>query len=208
MRPNYAQDAPPTSIEVGGFAYPCETDFLVWLDALKQLKALNLRDDSPEALKALLSQIEALEVTVFGGRLADENPFEALAAISRFSQGYPAAPVEGGRGSEPVYSFDYDLNDIVIAIRNQHGVDLSYRRTETCHWWEFLLLFRTLAGAHYILNVMDARGYQGKDKALLKRKQAVALPPEYTAEERAELDAFNALFSGTTDEEVSEHDQN
>lgn len=204
MRPNYAQDAPPTSIEVGGFEYPCRTDYRVWIDVLRQMRALNFADDSAEGAARVLEGINALEETVFGGVLVDEDPGEALAAIAGFSRGYPVAPM-GGSGGDTVYSYEYDLNDIIVAIHDQHGVDLSYRRTEPFHWWEFLLLFRTLAGHHYILNVMEARGYKGSDKALLRRKYAVRLPPEYTAAEQAELDAFNALFTAPED---LEDDQN
>ena len=31
MRPNYAQDAPPTAISVGGEHYPCKVDYRVWI---------------------------------------------------------------------------------------------------------------------------------------------------------------------------------
>lgn len=204
MRPNYAQDAPPTSIEVGGFAYPCETDFLVWIDVMRQLKQMDSTDKSPEGQKRLAEALIGLEETVFGGWLRDEDPVAVVKAIAEFSKGYPVQHIGGGSAQEPVYSFDLDLNDIVIAIRDQHGVDLSYRRTEPCHWWEFLLLFRTLSGSHYITEVMAARGYTGKDKELLKRKQACALPPEYTAAERAEMEAFSALFDPVEEEH---HDQ-
>ena len=189
MRPNYAQDAPPTSIEVGGFAYPCETDYRVWLEVLRLLRELD-----PEAENAADVVLE-IEERVFGGWLKDESPVEVLKAIGEFAKGYPMAPVgDTGRGDAPVYSFEYDLNAIIIAIRNQSGIDLSYRRTEPFHWWEFLLEFQTLCGDHYILELMNARGYKGKDKDLLRRKYACALPPEYTARERAELDEFNAQF--------------
>ena len=133
---------------------------------------------------------------MFGGWLSDESPAEVLRAVAEFARGYPAAPMgETGDVDAPLYSFDYDLNDIIVAIWNQHGVDLSYRRKAPFHWWEFMLLFRTLAGEHRILNLMDARGYKGKDKELLRRKYACQLPPEYSARERAELEAFNEMFA-------------
>ena len=48
MRPNYAQDAPPTSIEVGGFAYPCETDYRVWIEVLRLMRELDPDADDEE----------------------------------------------------------------------------------------------------------------------------------------------------------------
>lgn len=190
MRPNFAQDAPPTEISVGGFAYPVNVDFRVWIE----IQRLMRRIEPGEAGEATLEEIETL---AFGGVLADEAPEDVVRALAEFMQGYPSAPMRGdGDRGEPTFSFEYDLNAILIAIRNQSGIDLSYRRKEPFHWWEFLLEFQTLCGDHYILNLMEARGYKGKDRELLKRKRACALPHEYTAAEQAEIDEFNALFEG------------
>ena len=38
LRPNFAMDAPPTSIEIGGFAYPIAVDYRVWLWLVKALE--------------------------------------------------------------------------------------------------------------------------------------------------------------------------
>lgn len=203
MRPNYAQDAPPASIEVGGAAYPCETDYRVWLEVLRRLGELRLGATDEEAIAEAAQQILDLQKLVFGGVLSDENPLEVIMAISAFSKGYPTAPVRG-REHQPTFSFEYDLNEIIIAIRNQHGIDLSYRRTEPFHWWEFLLLFRTLCGEHYILNVMDIRGYKGKDAEMRRRKQDYALPDVMTAAEKKEYEAFDAMFEDDYSDEGTE----
>ena len=201
MRPNYAQDAPPAEITVGGCAYPCETDYRVWLDVLSQLNEINTMDKTPEGMERLAGQLIKLEATVFGGWLKDEDPIQVLNAIAEFSKGYPSAPVRSMQHGERTYSFEYDLNEIIIAIRNQSGIDLSYRRKEPFHWWEFLLEFRTLCGDHYILNLMDIRGYKGKDPELKRRKQAYALPVEYTAAEMEEYAEFSALFDDDNSDE-------
>lgn len=204
MRPNYAQDAPPAEISVGGCAYPCETDYRVWLDVLKQLNDIDVNDASPEGRERMAEKIIRLEETVFGGFLKDENPMQVIEAIAEFSRGYPSAPVRSMQnGNTRTYSFEYDLNDIIIAIRNQSGIDLSYRRKEPFHWWEFLLEFRTLCGDHYILNLMEIRGYKGKDTEMKRRRQAYALPDEFTESEREEYEEFSALFDGPCEEEES-----
>jgi hypothetical protein len=77
---------------------------------------------------------------------------------------------------------------------NQFGIDLSYRRTEPFHFWEFLLYFRALAGDHYINRLMDIRGYDGKDPEMKRQAQRYALPRETTAEDRAFLDKMNEIF--------------
>ncbi|MBE5807644.1 MAG: hypothetical protein E7317_04815 [Clostridiales bacterium] len=195
MRPNYAMDAPPTFIEVGGFRYTCETDYRVWIEVQERMR--KLRPSEPGSLEAL----DEIEQMVFGGVLADERPEDVLNGIIEFLKGYPMEPNNGGGSAEKLFSYEYDLNSIVIAIRNQSGIDISYRRTEPFHWWEFLLEFHTLCGEHYILNLMSARGYKGKDREMLRRKYALALPEELTREEQDELEAFNAQFATGWEEE-------
>jgi len=204
MRPNYAQDAPPTSLEVGGFSYKINTDFRIWLEVMRLMRETNFSDASQDGLVKTIDKISEIETLVFGGVLADESIDDIFKAIGGFLAGYPTAPVgssgDGGT-SAPTYSFQYDLSEIIIAIKDQHGIDCSYRNKDGVHWWEFLLNFRTLSGDHYITNLMQARGYKGKDKDLIKRRNAVALPVEYTAEEQAEVDAFNELFETESEEQ-------
>lgn len=204
MRPNYAQDAPPAEISVGGFSYACNTDYRVWLDVLRLMEELRLDDDSAEGQQRSVEQIIELEELVFGGVLVDENPMDVVKAISDFSKGYPSQKVQKSAQHEPTVSFEHDLNEIIVAIQNQHGVDLSYRRKEPFHWWEFLLLFKTLCGDHVILNLMEIRGYKGKDAEMRCKKQEYALPIRFTAAERAEYEAFSAEFD--VEEEHNDQD--
>ena len=85
MRPNYAQDPPPTSIEVGGHAYPCNTDYRVWLEVLRQMEELRLDDWSEAGRARLKGQLIDLETAVFGGVLADEcaAPLREFFALRR-----------------------------------------------------------------------------------------------------------------------------
>ena len=160
-----------------------------------RLRDIDSEPRTEEDVQETIQQIIEMENVVFGGWLRDEDPGEALRAIAEFSRGYPSAPVRP-RQKDPVFSWEYDLNEIIIAIRNQSGIDLSYRRKEPFHWWEFLLEFRTLCGEHYILNLMEIRGYSGKDPEMKRRKQEFALPPEYTAKEKKENEAFLNMFRG------------
>lgn len=201
MRPNYAMDAPPTGITVGGTFYSVDTDYRTWIEVQKDIRCINLTTQDPKVMDENEVILENIERKVFGGVLADENAIDVLKGIYEFLGGYPSLPVEA-EGGAPVFSFEYDLNMIILAIRNQSGIDISYRRKEPFHWWEFLLEFQTLCGNHYILNLMDIRGYKGTDKEMQRRKRAYALPVEYTAEEQAQIDAFDALFTpkGANDE--------
>ena len=195
MRPNYAQDAPPTSLEVGGFAYPVQVDFRVWIDVLRELEDWIAAPEGEEQLRHNMQIYCRVQQLVFGGILADEEPEQVLAAVAEFARGYPCASLQDEcAGGESLYSFEHDLNWSVIARRNQSGIDLSYRRQEPFHWWEFLLEFQTLCGDHYILNLMEARGYRGDDAELARRRRMCRLPDKRRAEDTARLAEVDALF--------------
>lgn len=197
MRPNYAQDAPPTTITVGGFAYPVDADYRTWIRVVRMMQDLIPQPETAEHAQHNAELLCELQNTVFGGVLEDESPDEVIKAIVEFSQGYPNAPVQpDGKHHDPTYSFDHDLNYIIIAIRNQSGIDLSYRRKEPFHWWEFLLEFASLCGEHYILRLMEIRGYDGTDPDMRRQKARYALPREITAGQEALLEEINAEFYG------------
>lgn len=192
-RPNLAQDAPPTELLVGGVSYSINVDFRVWIDVMYDLRKLITAPRNAEEAMNNVRVIAAIEEAVFGS-VIPAPAHEVLAAITEFSTGYPSAPVEGEGRSVETYSFDWDLNYIIIAIQNQFGIDLTYRRTEPFHWWEFLLYFHALCGDHYILRLMEIRGYDGKDAELKRQARRYALPRETTADEQAMLDVFDELF--------------
>lgn len=192
-RPNFAQDAPPAELTVGGVSYSVNVDFRVWIDVMHALNDLVSTPETPEQAANNLKVITQVEMAVFG-KIIPQSPSEMLSAVHKFCTGYPQAPVGEGGKNVQTYSFDWDLNYIIIAIMNQFGIDLSYRRTEPFHFWEFLLYFRALAGEHYINRLMDIRGYDGKDPEMKRQAQRYALPRETTAEDRAFLDKMDEIF--------------
>ena len=170
FRPNYAQDAPPQSIRVGGADYAVNVDFRVWIDIL-------------DRARELYASVGTLEEARHNARvLAD-------------ARGYPTMvgeDVGADEDGEELLSFDYDINDLVLAIRAQSGVDLSYRRREPYHWWEFLLQVRALCGDHRILRVMETRALKGDSREARLAKRRVRLPHKPTAGERRTLAALRA----------------
>lgn len=196
MRPNYAQDAPPTTITVGGVAYPVvDVDFRAWIVITHLLRDFIPDPQKPEQQQHNVELMCEIQTAVFGGVLEDEDPGEALKAIIWFSAGYQNAPVSPEPYQEALtYSFEHDLNFIVLAIRNQSGIDLSYRRTEPFHWWEFLLEFQALCGEHYILRLMEIRGYKKDPEKPELQKARFALPRDLSAAEQAALEEINDEF--------------
>ena len=194
MRPNLAQDAPPAELSVGGVSYKINVDFRVWIGVLHDLRDFISTPRTPEQAMHNVEVLTRIEKSLFG-KIIDKNPADIINAIVEFSKGYPEAPIgEGGAASAPTYSLDWDLNYIILAIMNQFGIDLTYRRKEPFHWWEFLLYFRALSGNHFILRLMEIRGYDGKDPEMKRQAQRYALPRENDADDQAILDEFEALF--------------
>ncbi len=193
MIANLATTKPPAEISVGGFPYKIDYDFLTWIEVVRMLRDFVPNDN--EANHELLCEIQTKD---FGGVLKDENEIDVLNAISEFAKGYPSAPTNrsntGNNNDAPSYSFEYDLNLIIIAIRNQSGIDLSYRRTEKFHWWEFLLEFETLCGDHFILRLMEIRSYNGKDTDMIKQRNRHTLPRDLSKGEQVALNEINVLF--------------
>lgn len=194
MRPNLAQDAPPTALTVGGNSYSINTDFRAWIGVLHDLRNLIPTPQTSEHALHNAETIAHIEEAVFG-KVIKEPVTAVLEAITDFARGYPEPPIGEGSGNRvQTYSLDWDINYIIIAIMNQFGIDLSYRRKEAFHFWEFMLYFRALCGDHYILRLMEIRGYDGKDNELKRQAQRFALPVENTAEDEAVSDIFNELF--------------
>lgn len=194
LRPNLAQDAPPTQITVGGVAFDVNVDFRAWIGVMHDLRDLIIEPTTPEHFLHNAQVILNIETAVFGKPI-DADVAEVLHAVSEFARGYPETPVQGGDPARvQTYSFDYDLNYIILAIQNQFGVDLSYTRTEPFHWWLFLAYFRALAGDHYILRLMQIRGYTGDDKEMRKQARQFALPIERTANDDANEAELDDIF--------------
>jgi hypothetical protein len=194
---NFSNSPPPTCLEVNGQSYPIDVDFRVWVEVSEMFKQLLPRPETVADNIVNLTLAAEMERLVFGEVI--KQPWaDALEAFGNFIPGYPTE-----MGKKPslskiqTYSFKHDMNWIVLAIRNQSGIDISYRRdpkTNPFHWWEFLLEFQSLTDEHYISKLMKFRGYEGDDKEYARLRDYVALPRELTAEEQKALDEFNALF--------------
>lgn len=189
-RPNIAMDAPPTQIEVGGNLYDVNVDYPVWIEVCEKLG--ELWHDNEHIIENLDITFQ-IEMMVFGGRI-DESPFEALQAVIEFAGGYPEDKIESDEDSARIVDFSHDINAIVVAIRNQSGIDISYKRTEPFHWWLFLNEFKCLAGDHWITRLMQIRAYDGDDKDQLKLKRRYALPEKVSKEEQAVADELDRLL--------------
>ena len=196
---NLATTPPPKHLTINGTAYPVKYDFKVWILVSEILEKTELALSENENPKDTVLRIVEICKLIFD--TIPNEPVDAIfCAVLEFYKGYPKADVQSfGGGSEErersrTFSFAYDLNMIILAIRNQSGIDLSYRRKEAFHWWEFLLEFQSLEEKHYISKIMGYRGYNGDNKELLRLKALYALPEVLSEKEEKELEDFNLLF--------------
>jgi len=120
-------DAPPEVLCIAGENVPVATDYRVWLMALPLLR--RIPDDGAYA---------ELVGLLFGGDTGHRRE-DVLWAAAEFLRGYPSEHEGAHEGKGGALSFEWDINEIVLDIRDRTGLDLSYRRTEPFHWWLFLL---------------------------------------------------------------------
>lgn len=192
---NYVNSPPPESLYINGTEYPINTDYRVWLEVSCILEDLDSTDENENIIKTFEHIVEL----VFGTTQIPENMNDVLNAVIEFQGGYPTEPsdTEGldestNTDNERVISFKHDINYIIVAIRNQSGIDLSYKRKEPFHWWEFLLEFNSLEDRHFISRLISIRSYDGDDKDRLRLKEKYKLPVKLTAEEKKVNEMFYA----------------
>ena len=191
MTRNLANTKPPEFFKIGGKAYPVNFNYLIWIDILELLDEIDFDNIGEEELGI----IEEIEILAFG-RTIEENIFDVLRAVTGFAAGYPQP--RNKKAETPVsprrlFDFKIDLNSILIAIRDQSGIDLT-RREEPFHWWLFLVEFSNLAGEHHIRNLMELRAYDGDDKDMKQARDAVALPPKVTRQQQKFNEEMDEIF--------------
>ena len=189
MIPNMATTKPPEFVEINGTKYPVNYHYLTWIEILDLLDELDL--DNVEEDLDIVAEIETLAF----GNILNENVYFVLAAVAEFAAGYPK-PQNDRAPSPPsrrIVDFGIDLNSILIAIRDQSGINLI-DNDGLFHWWRFLVEFENLNDSHHISKIMELRAYDGDDKAMKKARDAVALPKKITRKDQRFEDEMANLF--------------
>ncbi|MEG0999168.1 MAG: Gp15 family bacteriophage protein [Clostridiales bacterium] len=195
---NLANTKPPQFMKIGGNIYSVNYDYRTWIDIINLLEELDMENLTPEAneadILAALAIVEQIEVKAFSYPL-DEDIFRVLRAVTGFAMGYPEHrnAVDESDKNTRLIDFEIDLSNILIAIRNQSGIDIANHHG-WFHWWLFLLEFNNLTTEHHISKIMELRAYSGDDKDMQKARDAVALPIKYTKTEQQEMSNFENMF--------------
>lgn len=192
-------ETPPCTLLIDGNLYPIKTDYRVWIRVTELIGCIDtsLRDE--KTMEENLRLFFEAETLIFGTPI--DVPVSLVTdAILVFLQGYPknsvicTEPISSPLTDQQAFSLSADINYIIPAIRNQSGIDLSYRRTEPFHFWDFLLEFETLEEHHLISKIIRYRRYNGSDPELLKKKRMFALPLRRTKAQDKEAAEMNAVF--------------
>jgi len=198
MIKNLANTKPPEYIKIGQNTYPINYDYLCWIEVIDLLDDIDFDNlttgEDLEAIKEDLKTVQKIEGLVFGASLPDPV-MDVMQAVTGFAGGYPQP--RGDSDPEPpkrrLFDFELDLNSIIIAIRDQSGIDLA-DYDGLFHWWRFLLEFNNLTGEHHISKLMELRGYDGKDKEMIKARESVALPIKITKKQKRFEDEADKIF--------------
>ena len=115
LRPNLAQDAPPTALTIGGVDYAINVDFRAWIGVIHLLRDLISAPETIEQAMRNVETIDRIETIVFGYRIP-QPASDVLNAVIDFSAGYPAPPV--GEGNESAAQTQKrPLNNRLDAVR-------------------------------------------------------------------------------------------
>lgn len=200
MIANLATQKPPITLKIGGKIYPVDVDYLTWIEITGLFDEFDFK--AMQQPGYVLDEIDVktlkrIEKLAFGG-LIRESAGDVLAAVTTFACGYPQPHGEGSglKAKRRVLDFEQDLNSIIIAIRDQSGIDLTEKGDTPFHWWRFLVEFHNLTGEHHICKLMELRAYDGDDKDMKRARDAVALPPKITHRAQKQEDEMAKLFYG------------
>ena len=189
---------PPKQITVNGTIYSIDSDYRTWLKISDKLNRIDcVSEDEESACENIIVIAEIISLAF--GKLINEPYTDTFNAILEFYKGYPEQNnkrCSGAVSSKRLFDFNYDINYIIIAIRNQSGIDLSHRRNEHkhFHWWDFLLEFKTLEERHHICKIISYRGYEGEDKELIRLKNLYALPEQLTKSQQRIIEELDDIF--------------
>ncbi len=184
---------PPCCLTINGRDYRIDTEYRTWIDVCTKLEQMD-----PYNMQGAQQVLHGIIKTIFPDAI-NEPYKDIMEAITEFAKGYPGRPIQkqngGSSGDDtPLFSFAYDINYMILAIRNQSGIDLTHRRKEPFHFWDFLLEFQTLEERHLISKIIAYRAYDGTDKELLKKKALFALPERLSPQAAASLEEMEKQF--------------
>ena len=188
------RDDLPRTVRADNRDYTIDTDFRTWMKF-----EIIMVDAGIEMDYKLYFMIRGVM------NMPDDISEELIQALFSFYRLDKPIRKTSGKQCEIGYRFDYDMDLIVAAFRQQYGIDLL---AAELHWWEFKSLFEGLTDQTKFIQVV---GYRTADISKLDKEQKqrytelkkfYALPVEKTQErsqEELEAEILSGLKGGDAD---------
>lgn len=146
----------PSTIDVGGVPYECDTSHRTWLRISLMLEDRGV----DERIKAYLLGRNAFpsHVDAHGNVPRELTSPEAVEACARFLSCGRSQKGRSARHGEPerVFSWSDDAPRIVADFQRFYGIDLTDPAT-VLHWWRFMALFDGLGDGSATMRVVGYR---------------------------------------------------
>lgn len=175
----------PSTVEVGGFSIPIETDWRVWLKVWK-VKESN-KDPWKQTFAIFYLVYTAPEALSVASEHVEEALTQALCFLDR-SLGDTAPKRPKTRREKKLeqlrlFDWEYDAHRIVSDFEREYSIDLTSEETKM-HWWRFMTLFNGLSDSSSTMDAISVRAADLETKGMSKeqkkylreRKQALMLP--------------------------------
>lgn len=188
------RDDLPRTVRADNRDYTIDTDFRTWM------KFENIMVDAGiEMDYKLYFMIRGVM------NMPDDISEELIQALFSFYRLDKPIRKTSGKQGEIGYRFDYDMDLILAAFRQQYGIDLL---AAELHWWEFKSLFKGLTDQTKFIQVV---GYRTADISKLDKEQKqrytelkkfYALPKEKAqdrSQEELEAEILSGLKGGDAD---------
>ena len=171
-------DGLPDTIKVDGEDYKINTDFRVWLRA--QTEGFDVVALFPSQIPPLTEDTErAISQFANGG-----IPFQL--------QNQEGEPDREESQEDRLLDFEIDGGLIYAAFMQAYNIDLM--AIEHLHWHAFLALLFGLPDNTKLSTIISIRQYDGDDEGMKRLKSEWELPVQYSEEELAAAERFEALF--------------
>lgn len=188
------RDDLPRTVRTDNREYAIDTDFRTWMKFENIMIDASIENDFKLyfMIRAVMDVPEQIT----------EELIQALFSFYRLDK--QIRKISGKKG-DIGYRFDYDMDLILAAFRQQYGIDLL---AAELHWWEFKSLFEGLTDQTKFIQVV---GYRTADIAKLDKEQKqrymelkkfYALPVEKSQErsqEELEAEILSGLKGGDAD---------
>lgn len=167
----------PNTIIIGGEPFVVNTDYRVWMRFCQSFENWDRKQDLDVAY-LFHSEVPAISK-------------DDMNAVLMFAYPPAVVPKDSGGSGGKILDYRIDADYIYSAFLGQYGIDLL---EADMHWHKFRALLSGLNDSTKLHEIMGYRCYEGKDKDLIKLRNAWEIPAELTEEDKKVKEEFDDYF--------------